>query len=118
MYMEPQGVPEPVCPQCHTVVRATDYFCFNCGKNLHQKPLPSTPLYEIGAYLGSAVLPPLGAVWGLKYIRQPDAASKRIGWGSIVVTVIATFLVTVWMVKFAENIQTQVNQGVNQLQGF
>lgn len=109
---------EPMCPQCHTIVRSTDYFCFNCGKNLHQKPLSTTLTTEVLCYAGSIFLPPLGIFWGLKYLKQSDIISKRIGWISIVLTILATLIGSIWIAQFFQTVQGQVDQQLNSLQGF
>src|ERR1700690_2123516 len=59
-----------VCPMCHIQVRLTDYFCYNCGKNLHPKPLSTSIEIQILYYVGSLVLPPMGFIWGFRYIRE------------------------------------------------
>lgn len=47
-------------------------------------------------YLGSLLLPPLGLVWGFKYLKQKDPAVKRVGYLAILLTVISLVL-TVWL---------------------
>lgn len=106
---------EPTCPVCHTVVRPSDYYCFNCGKNLHEKPLSTSKLTEYAYYIASVLVPPLGFWWGIKYLRQADPVSKRIGIVSMVLTVIASIVVTMWSMQLVQDISGQVNQ---QMQGF
>jgi hypothetical protein len=109
---------EPICPKCHTAVRPSDYFCFNCGANLHPKPLSTDIATEIMYYAGSILLPPLGFWWGIKYLRQPDAASKRIGILCMVLTTISTIVSSIWLVNYFNKLNSQVNQQLNSLQGF
>ena len=108
---------EPTCPQCHTAVRATDFFCFNCGKNLKPKPLATSLETLLPYYLGSIILPPLGLVWGIKYVRQQSRTAKIHGAVFIVITVIEVILLTVWTVNFVNTLQAQVNSQLNGLQG-
>ena len=109
---------EPTCPVCHTVVRASDYFCFNCGKNLHEKPLSTSRTTEIMYYLGSLLLPPIGLWWGFKYLRQEDPDSKRIAYVCMAITVVSTIIAVRWTMQFMNGINAQVNQQLQGLQGF
>lgn len=109
---------EPTCPQCHAVVRATDFFCYNCGKNLKPKPLATTPETLLMYYLGSIFLPPMGIIWGIRYFRQESRASKVHGVILITMTIIELTLLAVWTVNVMNTINTQVNQQLNSLQGF
>jgi len=109
---------EPICPHCHVTVRATDYFCFNCGKNLKPKPLSTSLDTLFLYYLGAVVLPPLGIIWGFKYVGQPDVKSKLHGAILIVLTIIECILLTVWTINFVNSVNKQVNQQINGLQGF
>lgn len=112
------GNMEPVCPQCHAPVRPTDYFCYNCGKNL--KPAPQATNFETLAkyYIGSILLPPLGIIWGVKYLRQGDAKGRIHGFILIGITVLELIYLTIWTVNFINQINAQVNQQLNGLQGF
>lgn len=109
---------EPVCPVCHTVVRSSDYFCFNCGKNLHEKPLPTDRMTELLYYAGSVFLPPLGFWWGFRYLRQDNQAAKRIGMICMVLTVISTLVAVRLTMQVMNGINAQVNQQLQGLQGF
>ncbi|MCX6791507.1 MAG: zinc ribbon domain-containing protein [Candidatus Gottesmanbacteria bacterium] len=109
---------EPTCPQCHVIVRPTDYFCSNCGKSLHAKPLSTSLTTEIMYYAGSLVLPPLGYWWGIKYLKQTDAVSKRIGIVCIVLTTISFIVTSIWIVDYINKISATVNTQINGAQGF
>jgi len=103
-----------VCPSCHVGVRSSDYFCFNCGKNLKPKPLSTSITKQISIYLGSVLLPPLGLVWGIRYLREKDNTSKVVGVIAIILTVITLIL----LVKFTNNLIKTINEQVNsQLEG-
>ena len=109
---------EPKCPTCHTVVRPTDYFCFNCGKNLHEKLLPTSRATEIMYYVGSLLLPPIGIWWGFKYLRQDDRDSKRIRFICMAITVISTLIAVQWTMQFMQGVNAQVNQQLQGIEGF
>lgn len=109
---------EPLCPTCHTVVRPTDYYCFNCGKNMHEKPLQTGLVTEIMYYAGSLLLPPLGFWWGFKYLKQDDPVSKRIGVICIAITVVSVLVAARWTMQFMNSVNTQVNQQLQGLEEF
>jgi hypothetical protein len=106
-----------VCSRCHTTVRPTDYFCFNCGANL--RPVPPSLSVEKQAmlYLGSFFLPPMGIIWGLPYIRQPDRTSKIVGYIAVGLTVIALILAVQVTVNIMNGVNKQMNE-IQNLQGF
>jgi hypothetical protein len=105
------------CPTCHTTVRPTDYFCFNCGKDLHPKPPSMTLERQIMLYLGSFFLPPMGIIWGLRYVRVGDTKSKTVGYVAMAITVVVILLYAVWITNVMNNVSQQINQFQN-LQGF
>ena len=109
---------EPTCPKCHIAVRPSDYFCFNCGAPLHPKPLSTNLATEIMYYAGSILLPPLGFWWGFKYLRQPDAVSKRIAILCMVFTTVSFIITSIWAVGYINKINATVNSQLNGLQGF
>lgn len=115
---EEVGNMNPKCPRCHIEVKETDFFCFNCGKNLKPKPVST----EIGTlflyYLGTILLPPLGLFWGIRYLRNPDRRSKLHGLILIAITSVEVLFLSVWSVNFINGINTTVNQQLQQYQGF
>ena len=105
---------EPTCPRCHTTVRATDYYCFNCGKSLKQAPLLTDNTTIVGFFLKVLLLPPLGIVWGINYIKQKDDRSKFVGIAAIVITIIELVLVVQWTLSILNGVNSQMNslQGI------
>ncbi|MBI3385825.1 zinc ribbon domain-containing protein [Candidatus Gottesmanbacteria bacterium] len=85
-------VPITICPQCHAPVRPTDFYCYNCGKNLHPAP-PSTRLESLAfLFLGSIFVPIVGIFWAWPYLKRPDLTSRIIGTIAILLNVLATFI--------------------------
>lgn len=112
------AVPQPtVCPQCHVPVRVTDFFCFNCGKNLRPKPLATSVQTLVMYYLGAIILPPMGIIWGLKYLRQGNQTAKIHGLILIILTIIELIVLTVWTVNLMQTINAHVGSQLNGLQG-
>lgn len=107
--------PSSICPTCHTEVKPTDYFCFNCGKNLKPKPLSTSVSSLVVLYAISIFLPPFGVFKGLKYLQEKDSQRKIIGLIAVLLTI--TSLIITIMLTF--NIANTVNEQVNsQLQNF
>ena len=103
------------CPFCHVEVRSTDYFCFNCGKNLKPKP-PSTSLtQQIIVYLEGFFLPPYGIIIGIRYLRQKDNTSKIIGIISIILTILSILIFIKVTRDLMNTVDTQVNNQLQQM---
>ena len=99
-----------LCPTCHQSVRRTDYFCYNCGKNLRPRPLSNSFSSQIILYIKTLLLPPLGIIWGFRYLRQQGVASKIVGLITIVITIIEIIL----LIKFTISLVNTVNQQIYQ----
>ena len=100
--------PPVICSNCHQNVRTSDYFCFNCGRNLHPVP-PSTSIgRQVYIYLGSVLLPPMGFFWGIRYLRQNDIKSKIVGITAIVLTFLIIYLAYIYTVQFFNEVKSQL----------
>ena len=102
-----------MCPNCHTAVRPTDYFCFNCGKNLKPVAKSTSATAQIILYLKSIILPPLGIWWALPYLRGNNQKSKTIGIFAIVLTIISLAIAFKLTVDLMNTVNQQVNEAVN-----
>ncbi|QQG47049.1 MAG: hypothetical protein HY044_02820 [Candidatus Woesebacteria bacterium] len=103
------------CPTCHVDVRQTDFFCYNCGKKLKSKPLSTSITTQALIYLGSFLLPPMGIIWGIKYLRQENSQSKIVGMIAILLTIISLILTIIFTINFVNSLNSQIN---SQLQNF
>lgn len=108
---------EIACPVCHTHVRATDYFCFNCGANVKPKPKSVDAFAQFSLYLGSFFLPPMGYIWGARYIKEPDQKAKVVGIIAMVITTVSLVLTVVAVKQLMDMINSQVSSGVMNLLG-
>jgi hypothetical protein len=99
--MEPQ---QQTCPFCHFPLSGTFYFCPNCGKRINEPPI--TIAKQIGIYLISVFLPPLGLWPGIKYLFSKDQKTKRVGTIAIVLTILST-VITIWLTMAFLNQITQ-----------
>jgi len=104
-----------LCPQCHQPVPPEWYFCANCGKNLREKPPSTAWLMQIGLYLLSVFLPPLGLWPGMKYLRSSHAPARRVG---IIVAVLTAISFVVSLMIFERWLSNAVQQASNTLSGF
>lgn len=98
---------QTTCKFCGFPVSTNFYFCPNCGKKLNEPPI--TTAKEIGVYLLSVFLPPLGLWPGIKYLLQKNEKAKRIGAIAIILTIISA-VITIWISVVAIN---NINQGLN-----
>ncbi|OGK13969.1 hypothetical protein A3A93_04975 [Candidatus Roizmanbacteria bacterium RIFCSPLOWO2_01_FULL_38_12] len=113
--MDPNAIQQKTqsaCPKCHSLVRPTDYFCYNCGTNLKPKPLNTSIFMQLVLYVGSVVLVPFGIIWGWRYLRQPFTKSKIVGSITIIITIISTIIITIYSINLINDVQRQVNEGI------
>ena len=99
-----------LCPTCHQPIQLAYYFCPNCGKNLRPRPLSISFLSQIILYIKTLLLPPLGIIWGFRYLRQSGIASKIVG----LITIAITIIEIIFLVKFTVNLINVVNQQIYQ----
>ena len=102
-----------ICSTCHTNVRQSDYYCFNCGKNLKLKPPSVSTSTQITLYIKSALVPPFGFYWAIKYLKQPDRKSKIVGLVAIAVTTIALIYMIIFTNKFIRIVNEDVYKELN-----
>ena len=113
-----QSAAIPMCPACHIHVRPTDYFCFNCGHNLHPKPLSTSLEMQVAMYAGSLLLPPMGIIWGFRYVRQKEPVAKMVGAICIILTIIILIIATKLSVDLINKINSQVDSQMQNIQQF
>lgn len=113
------AVPQVVtCSQCHQQVRSSDYFCYNCGKNLKPKPLPTDIITQLLYYGGSILLPPMGFIWGFRYVRENNKNAKVIGIVCMVLTVIVLLVAVQATVQVINMVNEQVNSQMQNIMQF
>jgi len=101
------------CPNCKWSVSSSDFFCPVCGKNLKEKLLSTSLTRQLLIYLLSVFLPPFGIWPAIKYLRQSDDKSKKIGLAAIFLTVIS-IVITIWLTagfinSFSKGFSSQLN---------
>lgn len=98
-----------ICNNCKGNISPTDFFCPSCGKNIREKSLSTSIGKQIGLYLFSLLLPPLGIWPAIKYLRQEDEKSKKIGIALLLITIIS-IVITLW---FTLNVINSFNKEFN-----
>lgn len=106
------------CPGCHIAVRPTDYYCFNCGKNLHVAPVGTTPLDQMKLYGASILLAPMGIFWGLKYLKENDDKAKIVGVVAMILSGVTFIIAAQYTVSFINSLNSQVGQQLQGIEGF
>lgn len=111
-----------VCPVCHQPVLPNYYFCPNCGAKVHDPPLSTTPLTQLGLYAFSIVLPIicylLISKWkGIVYLRSKDERAREVGVIACCLLALSTFATFyyayVWTEEALQQATSQVNQELN-----
>ena len=105
------------CPVCHQPTSSTAYFCPNCGHNFHPIPLSTSTSSQLFLYIKCLLLPPLGIIWGIRYLRQPDRASKVVGWAAIAITTIVLLISIKVTVDLVNSVNEQVNKQLQDIGG-
>ncbi len=86
-----------MCQACGAVNPFGAVFCMQCGKPFRETTLSTAVSKQIMMYVVSALVPPFGLGWGIKYARQQDSYAKRIGIAIIVITILS-LIVNVWII--------------------
>ena len=103
------------CPVCHQPVSENDYFCSNCGQNLKPIPLPTNIYSLFLLYIKCLLLPPMGVVWGIRYLKQKDTKSKITGLIAIIITVIILEIALKITLSLIDTVNKQVNSQLQDL---
>jgi len=105
-----------ICPHCKASVDSQVFFCPNCGKKINEPPVKLTVAKQVGVYLVSILLPPLGLWPGFRYFKNKDPHVQLVGIIAIILTVMST-AVTIWYsIVLVQNINKQINSQINQFQ--
>ncbi len=103
-----------ICPACQTLNDPANKFCSNCGKQLKEAALSTTPSKQVVIYLISFFLAPLGLWWALKYIRSSNLKAKKIGWVCIILTVLSILLSIAIVGSIDGSVNSQLNTNIDQ----
>ena len=105
------------CLYCKRNISLSDFFCPNCGKKLKEKPLSTTFTRQLLIYLLSVFFPPFGIWPAIKYLRQSDERSKKIGLVALFLTIISIVITTWLTISFLNSIGKEFSNQLNIYQG-
>jgi len=71
---------------------------------------PLSPTKKIMVCLGSVLLPPLGIIWGIKYLKRPHRSDKLVGLAAIILTIISI----VATINLTRSLFNRFNEELNQ----
>ena len=109
---------ETNCPKCHVVVRPTDYFCYNCGKNLKPAPPTTDTASQIALYAKSILLPPFGIYWALTYLKEKEAKPRIIGVIAIVLTLVSLLIGFIALKNLSDTVNQQMSRQLNSINNY
>jgi predicted nucleic acid-binding Zn ribbon protein len=103
--------PESFCPACKAAIPVAANFCPICGKQLK----PDTRFFKkVIVYSVSLFLPPFGLWYAVKYLKQGDYESRKIGIISIILTIIS-IMVMIWITAGIISSLSQAFSAINSL---
>ena len=99
-----------LCPNCNATIQPIFRFCPTCGKNITDATSPITLSKQIGVYLLSILLPPLGLWPGFTYLRSKKPNGKMVGWIAIILTNIGTVITIALFMQLMDSVNKSINQ--------
>jgi hypothetical protein len=100
------------CSKCHQQVNANDYFCPFCGNKIRNPPPSTTVGGIVWLLVKTILLPPLGFIWGYRYLKQDNSKSKIIGVAVILITLAELVYGIVSTVEMVDMANKQINQQI------
>jgi hypothetical protein len=74
-------------------------------------------LDAIGMLVGSILLPPMGIVWGIKYLRKNSPTAKLIGVVAMLLTLFSLLAAIAYANQLLSNMTMQLNDQLLEMQG-
>ncbi|MDP2860096.1 MAG: zinc ribbon domain-containing protein [bacterium] len=99
----------PTCPKCQNNIYPTDFFCSVCGYKLKEVPLSASFLKQLSIYLISFLLPPLGLIPAIKYLRKDEGKFKLIGIIAVILTLVSVIASAGILLGFMDTIGKTLN---------
>ena len=107
-----------ICPKCKNTYEPTDLFCRVCGQKINNKTLSVSLSKQISVYAISLLLPPFGLIPAIKYLRQGDDKSKKIGMIAIALTVISGIFSIIILKNFMDTFNSILGGQMSGYQDF
>ena len=102
-----QSLPD-ICKNCRNIVLPNFKFCPNCGNPLNEQADSVSVGRQIYVYLMSALLPPTGLFWGIKYLTKKNQKTKIVGLVAILITVVSVVLSYQVLIGIFKQVQQQL----------
>ncbi len=103
------------CVFCQSEISPAAFFCPVCGKKVRETPLSASLVKQVGIYLVSFFLPPLGLIPALKYLRQGNPKLKNIGLIAVALTVFSILISVYLAVSISNELNRQVQEQLQNL---
>lgn len=104
------------CKNCKTLLYPIYNFCPTCGLKIKDPVITVSVAKQIGVYLLSFFLPPLGLWPGIKYLRQGSEKVKMVGIIAVVLTVLSV-IISLWaFFGFFKTVTTTLTPSSDQTQ--
>ena len=76
---------------------------------MRPKPLSTSIGKQVGIYLLSVLVPPLGLVPGFKYVFQNEAKARIVGLVAVILTIISCIVTFYLTIGLIDQIKSQLN---------
>jgi hypothetical protein len=106
------------CPNCKNPVDKLVFYCPICGKKIREKPVGTGFWPILGLVALSMLLPPLNLPLSIKYIRAAEPKAKQMGWISLVLMAVSLTIMIWWSVRWAQEVNRQVELEMSKYLGF
>lgn len=101
------------CKVCKAIILPAYNYCPSCGVKLKDTELTITLSKQIGVYLLSFFLPPLGLWPGFKYLRKGNEHAKHVGLIAIFLTILG-IIISLWaFFGIIHSVNNTLNQQIN-----
>ncbi len=110
---------EAICQYCKGKVSVLDMYCPICGKKLKGEVTSSATLSkQLWIYFVSFFLPPFGFWPAVKYLRQSDEKSKKIGWVALILTTISVVVTILLSISIFKSFTSELGGQFELYEGF
>ena len=104
-----QSTDSVICKNCKQLVPSVSFFCPTCGKKIKEPPYKFSFLGVTGVVLESVLLPPMGIVPGIRYLRREETSAKMVGLLAIIITIAATVFMVAFLMNYINSVNSQLN---------
>jgi len=81
-------------------------------------PPAMSPVKKLMVCLGSVLFPPMGLIWGVKYLKHPHQSDKVVGLAAIILTIISIAMTAKLTLSLLSRFTSELNQEFLMLESF